>query len=451
MAKIQKKPKALTDLGNAERFSEQHSAVARYCPELKTWLINSKGRWNTDSGELINRLAHKTVRSIAEEAEQEGLCETDKVEIRVHAKESSSRTRIKAMLDIAKWFPAITVHANQLDVNPWWLNCQNGTLDLQTGELRPHNPEDLITKMVPAPYDPGALCPLWHSFISTVMGDDPEKVSFLQRVVGYVITGITQEHCMFVLHGPGANGKTTLIEVLRELLPGYTKHTTMESLLHSTSSRIRNDLARLQSTRLVSAVEVGMEKKLDEALIKQLTGGDMVTARFLYREYFEFKPQFKIFIAANHKPEIRGVDHGIWRRIHLIPFEVTIPPEKIDKDLLSKLKQELPGILAWSVRGCREWQEHGLMVPDSIAMATRSYRAEMDIVENFLEDKCIKGTEKKSTVGDTYLSYEKWCTAVCQETVGKKTFGNLLRQKGYSQIKNDKVRYWHGFELIGNE
>lgn len=439
-----------SDLGNAKRFANQHGAFVRYCPEEKTWLVWHQGCWIADPGEMVNRLAHETVRFIDEEAKREGLTEQEKQEVLSHARRSASRGRIKAMLDIAKWLEGITVHAVDLDANPWLLNCRNGVLDLKTGELRAHNPEDLITRIIPANYDPDADCPQWERFISTIMGNDLEKASFLQRVVGYATTGITREHCMFVLHGPGANGKTTFLELLRELLPGYTKHTTTDSLLHLRSTPIRNDLARLRCTRLVTAVEVGMEQKLDESLIKQLTGGDQVTARHLYREFFEFKPEFKIFIAANHKPEIRGVDHGIWRRINLIPFEVTIPSEDIDKDLLSKLREELSGILAWAVHGCREWQDHGLQVPGSIKRATREYRAEMDVLENFLDDKCVKGSDRKSPVGAAYALYEKWSSAACQDPLGKKTFGNLMRQKGYSQVKNDKVRYWRGFELVND-
>ena len=253
-----------------------------------------------------------------------------------------------------------------------------------------------------------------------VMGGDQEKVGFLQRVFGYSLTGITWEQCMFILYGPGANGKTTLIEVLRDLLGDYATHTTTSSLLQSATSAIRNDLARLNNSRLVTAVEVGMGKRFDEALVKQLTGGDPVTARFLYREFFEYRPQFKLVIAANHKPEIRGVDHGIWRRIHLIPFDVTIPAEEIDKDLPAKLRAELPGILAWAIRGCADWLEHGLMVPSSIVDATAAYRAEMDVLENFIEDNCIRDSDRRVPVGELYSKYGTWSESACQDVLGKK-------------------------------
>jgi putative DNA primase/helicase len=279
------------------------------------------------------------------------------------------------------------------------------------------------------------------------MGGDEDKIGFLKRVLGYGMTGLISEQCLFVLYGSGANGKSTILEIIRELLAGYAMHTTTASLLGSSGSPIRNDLARLNGARFVSAVEIGMGKKLDEALVKQLTGGDQVTARFLYNEYFEYKPEFKLFIAANHKPEIQGVDHGIWRRIHLIPFDVTIPTEEIDRELPNKLRAELPGILAWAVQGCREWQEQGLNVPASISNATAAYRAEMDIIAEFLNDRCTIAANEKTPLGTLYADYTEWAGNACQDAVGKKIFGNLMRQKGYKQSKSGGVRYWTGIRL----
>ena len=348
------------------------------------------------------------------------------------------------MIDMAKWLPGVAVSVGMFDRDPMLLNCSNGTLDLRNGEIKALDPADLITKMVPVSYDPQATCPVWETFVDRIMESDLSRIEFLQRAVGYSLTGITSEQCLFVLHGPGANGKSTFMETVRELLADYAMHTTTSSLLQSKSSPIRNDLARLNGARCVSAVEIGMGKRLDEALVKQLTGGDQVTARFLYNEYFEYKPTFKLFIAANHKPDIRGVDHGIWRRIHLIPFNVTIASDEIDRDLPNKLRAELPGILAWAVRGCRQWQEQGLMVPESIAVATSEYRAEMDVIAEFLNDRCTEQADEKEPLKTLYDAYREWCDSACQDAVGKKVFGNLMKQKGYSQSKSGGVRYWNG-------
>jgi putative DNA primase/helicase len=440
--------KPLTDLGNSERFTERFGGIVRYCPEHGIWFIFNGQFWEPDTNGWIHRFAHETVRRIEDEAAVEGLGIDEKVEIKKHAKKSASKGRMNALLDIAKWFPGITVKAKDLDANPWLLNCLNGTLDLHTGNVLKHDPADLLTRMVKAPFDTDAKCPAWDAFLIKVMGGDQEKVDFLQRVVGYFLTGVITEQAMVIFHGPGANGKSTLIETLRELLGDFALHTTTSGLLNSSTSMIRNDLARLSNARLVTAVEVGSGKRLDEALVKQLTGGDRVTARFLYREFFEYQPQFKLVIAANHKPEIRGVDHGIWRRIHLVPFVVTIPPSEIDKDLPLKLKAELPGILAWAVRGCFTWRDRGLMVPVSITEATKGYREEMDVLENFLGDRCHKGSDRKSPVSDLYSAYSKWSDSVCQDSVGKKIFGNLMKQKGYVQMKSGSIRYWKGLDLI---
>jgi putative DNA primase/helicase len=443
--------KPLNDLGNAERFVEQSSNRVRYCPELNCWFVYVDGLWVQDTGKLIYLMAKDTINSIRKEAKEADLSADDKADIMAHANKSSSKGRINAMLDLAKWEDGITVTISQLDADPWLLNCKNGTLNLKTKELQNHNPADLITKMVQVPYEPDADCPEWDGFFNKIMDNDQDVIEFLRRAIGYALTGEINEQCLFVFHGPGANGKSTLTEIFRDLLSGYAVHTTSESLLHSKSSPIRNDIARLNGARFVSAVEIGMGKKLDESLIKQLTGGDQVTARFLYNEYFEYKPGFKLFIAANHRPEIRGTDNGIWRRIHLIPFDVIIPSEEIDKDLPRKLRQELPGILAWAVRGCYEWQSHGLNPPDSIKAATAEYRAEMDLLESFIDDKCIRQSSDKVAVGDLYEDYKKWSDDACQETVGKKIFGNLMRQKGFTQSKSGNMRYWNGIKLNPEE
>lgn len=425
-------PKSSNDLGNAERLVERFGHEIRFCPETKRWYVYRQGRWIQDSGGRLFRMAFKIAKSTKEE-------------------KLASKGGLKAMIELARWFPGICVPVGEMDSNPWLLNCQNNTLDLRTGDLRPHDPSDLITKILPVNYEPDATCPTWEATIHKIMGGDEEKIGFLKRVFGYGMTGVITEQCLFVLYGSGANGKSTILEVFRELLSGYAMHTTTASLLGSSGSPIRNDLARLNGSRFVSASEVGMGKKLDEALIKQLTGGDQVTARFLYNEFFEYKPEFKLFIAANHKPEIQGVDHGIWRRIHLIPFDVTIPTEEIDRDLPSKLRAELPGILAWAVKGCREWQEQGLNVPASIFNATAAYRSEMDIIVEFLTDCCTLQTSEKTPLGTLYAAYAEWAGNACQDAVGKKIFGNLMRQKGYDQSKSGGVRYWNGLKLDANQ
>lgn len=440
--------KACTDLGNAERIHERFGHEFCYCQENKRFYVFRNGHWIRDSGVIMNRMAQKVVKSIPDEADDERLSPEQKSELKAWAKKSGSKGRLRAMIDLARWLPGVAVSIEQLDQNPMQLNCANGTIDLKTGELKEHNPRDLITKMVPASYDKNATCPIWEATIKKIMEDNAEIIAFLKRMLGYFLTGLISEQCLFVFYGTGANGKSTILEIFRELLSGYALHTTTASLLGTRNSPIGNDLARLKGARFVSAVEVGMGKKLDESLIKQLTGGDPVTSRFLYREFFEYHPEFKLIIAANHKPEIQGVDHGIWRRIHLIPFDVTIPAEEIDRDLPNKLRAELSGILTWAVQGCLEWQAQGLNVPDSIANATAAYRAEMDIIAEFLADRCELNATEKTTLGDLYDAYTEWANKACQDAVGKKIFGNLMRQKDFKQSKSNGARYWQGIKLV---
>ena len=245
-------------------------------------------------------------------------------------------------------------------------------------------------------YRPEADAPQFLQFLNEIMGGNEKMVDFLQRTFGYALSGTGFEQCLFFFVGHGSNGKTTLIEVLRKVLGGYARHTPTATLIKNNMG-IRNDLARLKGARFVTASEIGRGKELDEATTKLLTGEDPVTSRFLFREFFEYRPSFKLFLIANHSPEIRGNDFGIWRRILLIPFPVTISAQKVDKHLAAKLEQELPGILSWLVKGCLKWQKEGLMVPPEVRDATQEYRAETDFLPQFLADSCTLDKEARIT------------------------------------------------------
>lgn len=227
----------------------------------------------------------------------------------------------------------------------------------------------------------------------------------------------------------------------------YAQQTDFEAFLAKKQEGARNDLARLNGARFVTAVEAREDRRLDEAAIKQVTGGDTITARFLYREYFEFVPQFKLFLATNHKPRITGTDEAIWRRIKVVPFTVTIPPERRDKQLLEKLNGELPGILAWAVRGCLAWQQSGLGEPPEVADATASYRLEMDTVGQFLEDCCVTGRSAHASAADLYSSYESWCKDSGEFLMTQRRFGGKLGERGFSQYRERGQRYWLGIGL----
>lgn len=441
--------KAFTDLGNAERFLEHHKEEIRYCPEIKMWLIWNGSRWQIDENGIIHEKAKETVKRIQEEIE---LAQGDPIlqkRITMHAMRSQEISRINAIIKLVRTDSGVIVNLDCLDSDPMLLNCSNGTVDLRTGILLPHSREQLITRSTSIHFDPDAQCPQWEAFIEKILGPFKDKIDFMQKIIGYALTGQTSEQCLFILWGYGANGKSTLLEIIRRMMGDYARHTPSSTLLTDRAG-IRNDLARLKGARFVSAVEVGIGKMLDEALTKELTGGDPITSRFLFREYFEQKPTFKLFLAVNQKPEIRGIDHGIWRRIRLIPFETIIPDDEIDRDLSKKLEKELPGILAWAVRGCLAWQKEGLSIPESLQAAIQQYKQESDQISGFIEDTCVLETGARIPVKILYDIYKKWSEDNAAETLPKKTFGHLLRQRGIKQGKSDGVRYWKGIGLKVN-
>ena len=435
---------SLTDIGNAERFVTEHVHNTRYCQDTNNWLIYEKGRFVSDYGGLVLEKAETTVKGIYSEAHKENISLIEREKILAHAKKSSTPGKMKAMLKLSQYKEKIMVRAHELDTDPYLFNSKNGTLHLETGELKGHSIEDLLTKKSPINYNADAKCPIWDGFVKQIMNNSQEKIDFLQRIFGYALTGEVNEQCLFILYGRGANGKSTMIETIREILGNYAMNVSSSTLLSQNFLSIRNDIARLNGPRFVSAAEVPMGRKLDETLVKQLTGGENVTSRFLYKEVFEYRPAFKLFLSTNHKPEIRGVDEGIWRRIHLIPFDVSIPEEQIDKQLPAKLKSELEGILAWVVRGCIEWQKRGLDVPDDVRRATAQCRKEMDLLDEFLEDECTIGPGNKISLADAYSGYAQWADQVCQDAIGKNAFGNLMKQRGFAQSKSGGVRYWIG-------
>jgi putative DNA primase/helicase len=435
---------ALTDMGNGQRLVLRHGHDLRYCWAHKRWYVWDGRRWCPDQTGEVERRAKDTARSILEEAAGHESEEASKVA--KWALKTQQRERLDAMIALAR--SELPVRANELDCSRWLLNFENGTLDLRGGQLLPHDREHLITKLVNIKFDADAECPRWQTFISEIMGSNEELVKFLQRVIGYCLTGETVEQCFFLLHGPGANGKSTFLEIAHDLLGEYARKTEFSTLLAKDHDGIRNDVATLRGARLVSSVEPERGRRLNESLIKELTGGDKITARFLYGEFFEFQPEFKLLLAANHKPEIRGVDEGIWRRVNLIPFEVVIPKEKRDKNLLSKLKSELPGILNWALAGCREWQETGLRAPAEVIAANEGYREEMDFIGDFLDAYVEKDPDAFVLAGELKRAYINWCEGNGLDEIKGRTLAAMMKERGYTskvrRVDGKSSRVWVG-------
>jgi putative DNA primase/helicase len=437
----------LTDMGNAERMAAQHGQTLRYCHAWNKWLTWDSKRWMLDDTAEVVRRAKETVRALNQEAELTQDIDMQEA-IDKWARRSESRAKINAMIDLASAEYAIPVKPEHLDVDRYLLNATNGIIDLKSGELMEHDPAHLMTKLAPYPYYEDAECPMWMEFLNQIMNGKKHLVDYLQRAVGYAITGDTREQVIFILHGTGANGKSTLLEVLSTILDDYSMRTPTETLLLKHGSSISNDVARLKGARFVTAIEAEQGHRLAESMVKQMTGGERLVARFLHAEFFEFTPEFKIFLATNHKPEIIGTDYAIWRRIHLIPFDVTIPEKEQDKDLGAKLLNEASGILSWAVKGCLRWQEQGLNPPPEVLQATQSYRAEMDILAGFLDDCCVEEVNLTVPLGDLYKAYDQWCDDSGEKSMTKREFGMRMRERGFTQVRGTGgVRLWDGVGL----
>lgn len=439
---------ALTDFGNCERLSKLHGKTIRFCFEYNKFLTFTGKRWEIDNSGEVERRAKETVRDIYRQAATVIDDEPRKALIR-HGQRSESFRSIQAMINLLKSEPGIPISSDGFDSNPFLLNCLNGTIDLKTGQLLPHKSENYITKIIPVLFDPKATCPLWVSFLNEIMGGNEDLIEFLQRAVGYGLTGSNREQVLFMLHGAGANGKSTFLETIGSMLGDYSQQTPTEMLLQRDRSSVPNDLARLAGIRFVIASEVTEGRRLNESLIKQMTGGERLTARFLRAEFFEFVPQFKLFLATNHRPVIKGTDLGIWRRIRLIPFEVTIPPEKRDKNLLNKLKAELPGILNWTVKGCLKWLSDGLGEPAEVTAATESYRSEMDVLADFLSECCITTNRNfSSRSSELYRKFQEFCKDSGEKQMTQKSFSMRLSEKGFIKEKNRMGAFWLGIGII---
>lgn len=425
-----------TDLGNAKRLVLRYGDKIRYCFAWKKWLVWDEKIWRIDDSGRILRLAKETVKLIYSEAAQI-LDEPQRKAIAKWGTKSEAEKNIKAMVSLVQSEPGIPISPTQLDSDPYLLSCLNGTVDLKTGVLKPHDPKDFITKTLPFEYNPKADCPLWIEFLETIFNWNYNLILFVQRAVGYSLTGDISEQCLFLLFGMGANGKSVFLKTMANLLCEFSQTADFETfLVKKNGGGARNDLARMQGKRFISAIEAETGKRLSENLIRSLTGGDTISARFLFAEFFDFQPTFKLWLAANHKPNIRGTDHAIWRRIRLIPFNVTIPEDRQDKKLEEKLRGELPGILAWAVQGCLGWQKNGLQTPAEVRTATDGYREEMDGIGAFISGCCVLLPDAKVPAGKLYEVYKKWCEENGEFTLKQRDFGMRLSERGLERIES---------------
>jgi putative DNA primase/helicase len=395
------------------------------------------------------RRAKLTVRSMYAEASSLDD-DRDRKKVLEWAQQSESEARLRAAAKLAETERAVIAHPQQLDANPWFFNAANGTIDLRTGELRAHSRDDLLTKITAVVYDRDATSDLWDSFVKRVTGGDDDLAAFIRRAVGYTCTGHTSEEVLFFIHGGTATGKSSKLEAIQAVLGEYAQVADFESFLKRRGDAgPRNDIARLAGARFVLSIEVDDGKALAEGLLKMLTGGDIVAARFLYRETFEFRPHFKLWLAANARPKVNADDDAIWRRILQIPFTCVIPPAERDERVKLDLRTNPDvhtAILAWAVQGCLEWQQGGLAVPQTVLDYTAEYRAENDPLRDWLADACALTPQSWTASASLRQSYEEWCGANGEKPIGTKTFAGALAAKGCTSEKAG-ARGWRGISL----
>lgn len=411
----------LTDYGNAERLAMEFGTHIRFCHAWQEWLCWDGRRWVLDENDEVVRFAKRTVRNLYREASDIEDDERRKRAAR-WAHESERAARITAMIKLAQSEQDIPVAADGLDSDQWVFNCLNGTVDLRTGQARSHRTEDLITKLVRIEHIPGARCQRWMQFLGEVFAPHPDIIPFIQRAIGYSLTGDTREECLFLLWGKGRNGKGTFIKTIAAVLGDYAGTADFSAFVQGRTGGPRDDVANMKGKRFISAQEAREGAGLDEAMVKWLTGGDRVRARRLYENSYEFDPTHKIWLATNHKPTVRGTDPAIWSRLKLIPFEVSFEGRE-DKALKQALHAELPGILAWAVQGCLSWQREGLDFPESVVSATAEYRRESDQVGRFTEECCVVGESLTARARQLYACYKGWAESVGEEVLTETAFG----------------------------
>ena len=430
-AKKQKFP--LTDLGNAERLAHLYGADLRYVKDWDSFLVWDGRRWARDRSLEANRRAKATVRSLQQAAKQ--------AEDPIHAKalrswglQSEASGKLSAMLSLVKAEPGIAALPEQLDGDRYMLNVRNGTLDLRTRQLLPHDRRMLITKLADVYYNPRAQCPVWLKFLARIFDNNAKLIEYVRRAIGYSLSGSNGEHVLFVLYGIGRNGKSTLLTVIHSLLGDYATVSAPELLMDrgragNQSPGAMSALADLQGARFVASAETEAGGKLDEAGVKRMVSEEVIKARFMAKDWFEFWVQFKVWLATNHKPQIRGKDPGIWEKIKLIPFTQVIPREERDRNLPAKLHAERAGILNWALAGFEEWMAGGLGSAPAVDDAGAAYQADMDVLRPFIDECCLVGDSYSTPIKHLRTAYELWCKETSNEPVGPKIFGQMLEER----------------------
>jgi putative DNA primase/helicase len=439
----------LTDAGNADRLVDLHERNAIYVPGLG-WHVWDGRRWHVDEDGAVMRLARDTITQLYRVA-AETQDEDARKALAKWATRSESERALKSMVSVAATDLRVIRTTAQLDANPHELNVANGILDLRTGELRAHDPDALCTRLAPVPYDWEADAPTWRALVRRALGGDENLEAFVQRAVGYSLTGLTSAQVLLLLWGVGANSKSTFVETIVRMLGEYARTADTGLLLaDGRDGGPSPELLQLRGARLVSASEIGEGRRLDEARVKILTGGDTIAVRALYSNHIvSFRPAFTLWVATNHKPRIRETGEAIWRRMRLVPFSVVIPQdERAPRDVLdAKLDAEMPGILAWAVEGAMWWFRDGLGNADAVDQATAAYREGEDAIGAFLTTCCVLGPAEMVRSSDLYAAYEQWAHEDGEQVLSKKAFGQRLSDRGLNDHRTPAARWRMGVTL----
>jgi len=429
---------------NARRFVDQHGAKLINCDNLGGWYLWNGKVWELDETHNVMRLARNTVDSFY------GLVDSfDEDTLKIfykHIKSSGNESKLKAMTSVARSYDNMSVKSSQFDADDYLFNCHNGVLDLKSGQLKPHSSSILVSKICGTKFDPSAECPRWLEFLDTIFFGNDELIRFVQKSIGYVLTGDVSYQMFFILHGTGANGKSTFVDTIYKMLGSYAMITPTSTLTAKRGNEIPNDVARLKGARFVVASELSRSNILDESLIKQLTSTEPLSARYLHKEFFEFRPTGKVFLSTNYRPTIRGTDDGIWRRIKLIPFNHKFEGDKKIENYAEKyLFPELPGILRWAVDGFFMLQSKGFHEPEAVMAATNQYKESEDIIGSFLSENCVLQPHCRVTVSELYDLYKQ----VSDVRIRKKDFNDYIQKSGYKKERGSMGKYkgryyWQG-------
>ena len=416
-------------------FTRRYHPDWRYVATWGKWMVWDGQRWRAEDTLAATDLIRHVCRQAALKADN------PKVAAKLAA--SSTVSGVERLAKVDRRHAATT---EEWDADPWLLNTPGGLVDLKTGRECPHNPSDRMTKITTA--TPRGECPTWIRFLDEVTGGDKELQAYLQRTVGYALTGSTREHALFFLYGTGANGKSVFLNTIAAILGDYATNAPMDTFMETRADRHPTDMASLRGARFVSSIETEQGRRWAESKLKSLTGGDKISARFMRQDFFEFPPQFKLFVAGNHKPAIRNIDEAMRRRLHLIPFTVTILPERRDKHLQQKLLAERDGILAWALKGCLEWQRLGRLDPPQVVReATDEYFEAEDALGRWLDERCVRAANARSLTAELFNDWKQWCEAAGEFMGSQRRFSDLLTTRGLEKWRNPMgVR---GFQGIG--